>query len=392
METSSDLEGHRSSPEPYDKKRKRDAQAFEELEVDVNASEPLSKKAERKLKRQKSTGLDSKTSATSEHPDGAARDQEQSPESTSKRSEHGIWIGNLPWNATKLQLRDFLTKKDAVRDEDITRVHLPTTKRAAAPKSSSQGETQNKGFAYVDFVRAECVAQALALSDTLMSGRRVLIKDARNFEGRPQASAGSTEFSGLGKPPNKRIFVGNLHFSVDESELRSHFSKCGQIASLFLATFEDSGKCKGYGWIAFDDIEAAKSAVRGWVEIEKRSKGTPDEKPELKIKKWWLHRLNGTKLRIEFAEDDALRYKKRFGKREEAVSGTVDTKGDIDVKEQDGASDQISRPEKSQTQRKDKKQRVEKAAPKSSTPTSVTVAQRLTGSLMHGAGKKTVSS
>ena len=393
--SSSEPESPKSSPDhPSEKKRKRDAQAFEELDIDVNASEPLSKKAERRLKKRKSTGLDPEVNAVSEHPNGAAHNEQEQAESTSKRSEHGIWIGNLPWNATKLQLREFFTKKKALHDEDITRVHMPTTKRGPAPKLSSTSESQNKGFAYVDFTKAECVATAIQLSDTLMSGRRVLIKDAKDFEGRPKTSAGSSEIKGLEKPPNKRIFIGNLDFAVDESELRSHFSKCGEIASLFLATFEDSGKCKGYGWVTFDDIEAAKSAVRGWVEIEKGGKSIRDQKPSLKTKKWWLHRLNGTKLRVEFAEDDAMRYKKRFGKKE-AAPELAEIKADSEVAKEEAPLNPESKSQGSQTPANDTKgktKRVQEAAPALPTSTSPTVAQKLTGSLMHGQGRKTVFS
>jgi len=32
------------------------------------------------------------------------------------------------------------------------------------------------------------------------------------------------------------------------------------------------------------------------------------------VRKWWVNRIKGRPLRMEFAEDKAVRYKKRFGK------------------------------------------------------------------------------
>ena len=94
-----------------------------------------------------------------------------------------------------------------------------------------------------------------------------------------------------------------------------------------MATFEDSGKCKGYAWVEFESVEAATAAVKGSV-LADEDEGTEKEddsdletpptekkkKKKQKKKKVWVNRLFGRQLRMEFAEDSASRYKKRFGK------------------------------------------------------------------------------
>ncbi|KAI4263575.1 MAG: hypothetical protein L6R42_001289 [Xanthoria sp. 1 TBL-2021] len=330
----------------HSKKRKRNDEASGELQVDLNAPEPPSKKAMRKAKKGKTTATANAVTATdptaddAQNTDGVAsppKDKDATTEQAAapKRSEHGIWIGNLPYTVTKADLRTFFTKNTEISEETITRVHVPPP---ADPSSSYQKiKPQNKGFAHVDFSTPEVVAEALALSESLLMGRKVLIKDAHNFEGRPEKTkdgdtedAAGTRSRPPGKPPNKRIFVGNLWFNTEKSDLEEHFAQCGEVLDVHIATFEDSGKCKGYAWITFAEIEAAEAAVRGYImkkavdEDDEDENGSEDGEParsrqkskkkKLKERKWWVNKVRGRQLRMEFAEDATVRYKKRFGK------------------------------------------------------------------------------
>lgn len=57
------------------------------------------------------------------------------------------------------------------------------------PKDRSGQLQPNKGFAYVDFADQGGVDAAIALSEEGLDGRRLLIKDAKSFEGRPASAA-----------------------------------------------------------------------------------------------------------------------------------------------------------------------------------------------------------
>ncbi|KAI4143842.1 MAG: hypothetical protein LQ340_006857 [Diploschistes diacapsis] len=329
---------HSSSNLPPSKKRKRADKTFEEIQVNVSAPEPASKKALRKAKKGKDASksianpplVPDDGSAPVRTPNGtetnAAPPQSPPTPSTPQRSQYGIWIGNLPFTATKETLTTFFTSNvESITPEDMTRVHLP------GPSASSQAQRrfdkpQNRGFAYIDFAAADAQKAALALSETLFSGRRVLIKDAQSFEGRPQAGKSDGKHADKGEtgnPPNKRIFVGNMDFDTTEDDLQQHFSRCGEVVSAFTATFEDSGKCKGYGWVTFGQVEEAERAVRGWVELDAESDGEEDEadkgpnkkkRKQKKPRRWWVNRLKGRALRMEFAEDSGVRYRKRYSK------------------------------------------------------------------------------
>lgn len=340
------------------KKRKHNDIEDEEIEIDVSLPEPLSHKALRKVKKAKSS------SSSQPAPTG---DTIAAADTNSKRSAHSIWIGNLPWTATKQDLRNFFSSH-GVADNAITRMHMPAPKDTGTPKADTAAKVANKGFAYIDFSSAEWLAVALDLSETSFEGRNVLIKNSKSFEGRPEKPEtkddttdiqGETKGATKGtsksdKPPNRRIFIGNLAFDVTPDDIREHLSRCGTVDNVFLATFEDSGKCKGYGWVTFDEVESAVAAVRGWVHLaesdsESESEGEDEEssgnaegvegsskkikKERLKLKKakkprkWFVNRLHGRPLRMEFAEDASTRYKKRFAKStaaavESEASGT----------------------------------------------------------------------
>lgn len=309
------------------RKRKRVDKAVEEIEVDVSAPEPPSKKALRKAKKGQSSGtnFDSKTAGIASASQSHTAATEQL--AFTKRSEHGVWIGNLPWTATKVELRKFLTNNTDITEKMMTRIHMPAPTEVASGVSRQRVKPQNKGFAYVDFSTAAALAEAVALSETLFTGRRVLIKDSKSFQGRPEKPSEDVSQSvQAGKPPSNRVFVGNLTFDTTKEDLETNFEYCGEIQDVHIATFEDSSKCKGYAWVEFKTVEAGRAAVRGWVKLEdKADSDSEDENDDRKDKegkakrkpkerKWWVNRIKGRDLRMEFAEDKAVRYKKRFGK------------------------------------------------------------------------------
>jgi cold-inducible RNA-binding protein len=58
----------------------------------------------------------------------------------------------------------------------------------------------------------------------------------------------------------KKIFVGNLSYSVTEAALRSLFEAYGSVQSVNLVTDRDSGQPRGFGFVEMpNDAEAAKA-------------------------------------------------------------------------------------------------------------------------------------
>lgn len=394
MSSSSGTLSPRASPEPLKSSKKRKTLDVPEIEVDINLPEPPSKKAKRALKKGKV--LPPKPTSDDDEPASASASGTKTTTTAKKeRSPYGVWIGNLRFTVTRDDLRAWLVENSggAIAPDAITRVHLPASK--TAPKHAA---FENRGFAYVDFATYEANVAAIALSETEWHRRKLLIKDAKSYEGRPAVKKEDEENKntkdGEAEPEqpvstSRKIFVGNLGFQTTEEDVKELFSKCGEIEWVKVATFEDSGKCKGYGWVKFAEAIAADWAVKGFVKIkeveeteedfieeedkakaeegsssssdedsdassdsgcgsdsdsdsdsdsssgsdsssseeedeeEEKPKPTPAKKtrkpppaPEKKVKmrKWWVNTLHGRRLKIEHAEDDQTRYKKRFKK------------------------------------------------------------------------------
>ena len=60
----------------------------------------------------------------------------------------------------------------------------------------------------------------------------------------------------------KKLFVGNLPATINESELTELFSQYGKVRSIKLATDVFSGKCKGFVFIEMEGHEA-RAAIAG---------------------------------------------------------------------------------------------------------------------------------
>ncbi|KAL4861500.1 hypothetical protein BDV12DRAFT_180212 [Aspergillus spectabilis] len=353
-----------------------------EIEIDVSAPEPPSKKALRKAKKK---AADPDLKPTDEATESTTKSTTEKPADTEsaaqKRSDYGIWIGNLAFSVTKDDLRRFLTTNCSFTEATITRIHLPKP-------SDKNTRAQNRGFAYVDFSNSKALKEALGLSEQLVSGRRVLIKDANNYQGRPEKSQeDGKDAAASGRPPSKRVFVGNLGFDATKELIEEHFSKCGTVTNVHLATFQDSGKCKGYAWVEFEDLAASETAVKGFKfvteddedEEESEEESEKPKKPQKpRQRKIWVNQLLGRRMRVEFAEDATTRYNKRFGKNSE---GKKNTNGEAEA----GDFEEVAvegKPQRNQTTRP------KHAKPEYSRYDQSTV-QKLSGAMVEGQGKKT---
>jgi RNA recognition motif-containing protein len=453
----------RASPEAAgesSKKSKKRKNVPEEIEVDLSLPEPPSKKAKRLLKKGKPLPVkkDSDNEASHEEGGGDKKDKDKDKDKKKERSPYGVWIGNLRFSVTKHDLRDWLVQNSggSITAELITRIKLPSSRPKGSKRAEGVAEPfENKGYAYVDFSTYDATIAAIALSETEWHRRKLLIKDAKSFEGRPAkpkpegandaGAAAAAASADPQKPTTKKIFVGNLSFQTTEDDLHELFGVCGEIEWVKVAQFEDSGKCKGYAWVKFKESEAADWAVKGFVKIkeveeteedfmdvddkegeeeeeeedaEEQSRDEDDEDKEekqkkaaqktkqqkeerrVKTRKWWVNTLHGRRLKIEAAEDDQTRYKKRYGGK--GAAGAASAQKDKPARREAGSDRQ--RPQASSHRHNNNKRRQDhveggaqdaganNAAPKEAEVSNfrqdISVA-RLTGAPVKPEGKKT---
>jgi RNA recognition motif-containing protein len=60
---------------------------------------------------------------------------------------------------------------------------------------------------------------------------------------------------------SKKLFVGSLSWDTNDEGLRNAFSVHGEISEAVVITDRDTGRSRGFGFVTFDDDEAADKAV-----------------------------------------------------------------------------------------------------------------------------------
>ncbi len=57
------------------------------------------------------------------------------------------------------------------------------------------------------------------------------------------------------------IYIGNLHYNVNEEELKEIFKEYGEVMSVKIITDKYSGRSKGFGFIEMLNDEEANKAI-----------------------------------------------------------------------------------------------------------------------------------
>ena len=217
----------------------------------------------------------------------------------------GIWVGNLSFSTGSAALVEFFKPCGTV-----TRINLP---------KDHKDPTKNKGFAYIDFKEAGAMEKARGLSESLLDGRRVLIKGSKDFRKDKGKAAAATTASGddstatteptttsAPKSPSPTVFIGNLSFSCTPVILENAMKGFGEIRKVRLATFEDTGRCKGYVMLSFflqhanEQRKLFFSLSFGYVD----SKSVESATKAVTARQL---RIDGRQVRAEYASEEATR-------------------------------------------------------------------------------------
>jgi RNA recognition motif-containing protein len=59
----------------------------------------------------------------------------------------------------------------------------------------------------------------------------------------------------------KKLYVGNLPYTVDDAALESQFSQIGKVESARVITDRDSGRSKGFGFVEMSSDDEATQAI-----------------------------------------------------------------------------------------------------------------------------------
>lgn len=81
---------------------------------------------------------------------------------------------------------------------------------------------------------------------------------------------------------SKKLYVGNLPYSVTDQSLTETFSECGSVQSAKVIMDRDSGRSKGFAFVEMStDAEAAESINRfNGFSIDGRAINVSEAKPQ----------------------------------------------------------------------------------------------------------------
>ena len=72
---------------------------------------------------------------------------------------------------------------------------------------------------------------------------------------------------------SKQIYAGNLSYQMSDDTLRELFQQHGEVASVKIIRYPDSGKSKGFGFIEMANDDEADTAIQklNGTEVQGRS-------------------------------------------------------------------------------------------------------------------------
>uniref|UniRef100_A0A8C7MSR4 RNA binding motif protein 39b n=1 Tax=Oncorhynchus kisutch TaxID=8019 RepID=A0A8C7MSR4_ONCKI len=184
--------------------------------------------------------LDTRPSSQKSSPHCAKPIDNLTPE---ERDAHTVFCMQLAARIKPRDLEDFFSAVGKVRDVRMI---------------SDRNSRRSKGIAYIEFLDVNSVPLAIGLTGQRLLGVPIIVQAPQAEKNRAAAMANNLQKGNAGP---MRLYVGSLHFNITEDMLRGVFEPFGRIESIQLMNDSETGRSKGYGFIAFADAECAKKAL-----------------------------------------------------------------------------------------------------------------------------------
>ncbi|KAD3641936.1 hypothetical protein E3N88_31160 [Mikania micrantha] len=187
-----------------------------------------------------------------------SQDLAQTPATPQATGTKTLFMGNLSFSVEESDILNFF--KDA---GEVVEVRLAVR------------DDQFAGFGHVEFATPDAAQQALKHNGELLLNRAVrldLAKETsaytpRNGNERSSQKSRQSQSQDLAQTPatpqdtgTKTLFVGNLSFSVEESDILNFFKDAGQVVEVRLGLRDD--QFAGFGHVEFATPDAAQQALK----------------------------------------------------------------------------------------------------------------------------------
>ncbi|KAK2762219.1 hypothetical protein FQN54_001229 [Arachnomyces sp. PD_36] len=119
---------------------------------------------------------------------------------------------------------------------------------------------RSKGVGYVEFKQEESVPLAIQLTGQKLLGIPIIAQLTEAEKNRQARNPEATVSGNHNSIPFHRLYVGNIHFSITESDLQNVFEPFGELEFVQLQK-EEQGRSRGYGFVQFRDPNQAREAL-----------------------------------------------------------------------------------------------------------------------------------
>ncbi|XP_020211829.1 RNA-binding protein 39 isoform X1 [Cajanus cajan] len=189
------------------------------------------------------------------------KDEAKEPEADPERDQRTVFAYQISLKADERDVYEFFSRAGKVRDVRLI---------------MDRNSRRSKGVGYIEFYDVMSVPMAIALSGQPLLGQPVMVKPSEAEKNLVQSTSsvatGPTGLIGPYSGGARRLYVGNLHISIGEADLRGVFEAFGQV-ELVQLPLDESGQCKGFGFVQFARLEDARNAqsLNGQLEIGGRT-------------------------------------------------------------------------------------------------------------------------
>ncbi|XP_052110435.1 uncharacterized protein LOC107467320 isoform X4 [Arachis duranensis] len=189
------------------------------------------------------------------------KEEAAEPEVDPERDQRTVFAYQISLKADERDVYEFFSRAGKVRDVRLI---------------MDRNSRRSKGVGYIEFYDVMSVPMAIALSGQFLLGQPVMVKPSEAEKNLVQSTTSvATGPAGVIGPYSggaRRLYVGNLHFNMTETDLRTVFEAFGQV-ELVQLPLDESGNCKGFGFVQFARLEDARNAqsLNGQLEIGGRT-------------------------------------------------------------------------------------------------------------------------
>ncbi|CAK7567196.1 MAG: Phosphatidylinositol-3-phosphatase SAC1 [Sporothrix epigloea] len=169
-----------------------------------------------------------------------------SPPSAGERDRRTVFVQQLAARLRTRELKDFFERAGPVAEAQIVKDRV---------------SNRSKGVGYVEFKSEDTIAAALQLTGQKLLGIPVIVQVTEAEKNRQARNTANTPTNGnTAGAPFHRLYVGNIHFSITESDVRNVFEPFGELEFVQLQK-DDTGRSRGYGFVQFRDSTQAREAL-----------------------------------------------------------------------------------------------------------------------------------